>query len=244
MFCTKCGKEINDNSTFCNFCGAPVSNAAKAVPQPAPEQSSAPQSSAPQNSVPQNSAPQYGMPQNGQYPAQPSAPINVSFSLDAKMIGIIRKAVCGVLALLSLLIIIGAIGSMAVAGTLSSSKSSYSALISAASNMQGLYYLARVPAIIAFIVSVLGLGFSIFTKQRSLFAYVCACAGVLLFIFNFVLYGGYVSFAKSSLLSGSPKIGGIIVSGIFLIISSLIMIASSAAIVLNKEDIVNYRPKF
>ena len=241
MFCTKCGKEIDDGAAFCISCGAPVSKStAAAGPMP---QDVTPQAPA-QGAAPLNSAPQYVAPQNGSFPNQ-AAPVNLSISLDEKMIGIIRKALCGVLALLSIMVIIGAIGSMAVAGTLSNpGKASYSALLSAATNMQGLYYLARVPAIIAFSLSVLGLGFSMFTKQRSLFAYVCACAGVLLFIFNFVLYGGYVSFAKSGLLSSSPKIGGIIVSGIFLIIGSLIMIASSAVVILNKEDIVNYKPKY
>ena len=220
MICNKCGKEIDDSATFCIFCGAPVSGDA---PQPTPAQ---------------NSTVQYGA-----SPEQ-SAPINLNITLDAKMIDIIRKVLCGALALLSLLTIIGAIGSMATAGTLTNPKASYTALLSAATSMQGFYYLARVPAIIAFSLSVLGLGFSIFTKQRSLFAYACACAGVLMFIFNFVLYGGYVSFAKTTLLSASPKIGGIVVSGIFLIISSLIMIASSAVVILNKEDIVKYKPKF
>lgn len=46
MFCTNCGKEIIDTARFCNFCGAPVKNAAvppvqpvqqPIYPQPAPE---------------------------------------------------------------------------------------------------------------------------------------------------------------------------------------------------------------
>ena len=180
MFCTKCGKEIEDNSTFCNFCGAPVNNVPNVAVNAAPQQTSV-----------QNSTPQYnagGVFQNDAVPDQPVS-VSLNVDLDAKTIGLIRMILFGVLALLSVLVIIGSIGSMATTSTLADPKASYSAMVSAAASMKVMYYLARVPAIIAFSLSVLGLGFSIFTKQRSLFAYVSACAGVLMFIFNFVMYG-------------------------------------------------------
>lgn len=36
MFCSKCGKEINDDAMFCQFCGTPVAKEAKPVRQPKP----------------------------------------------------------------------------------------------------------------------------------------------------------------------------------------------------------------
>lgn len=256
MFCPNCGKTIDDNATFCGFCGSPTGvapSAPVAEPQPAPQpvipqNTAAPmpqQYVAPQNPVPQGSVPPYAQAQ--QQPAASGA----GFTLDAKMTSIIDKSIRGVLILLSLLIIIGAIGSMAVAGAISTAfKTLDSSVLTAANGAKAFYGLARVPSIIAFVISLGGLGFSIFTKQRSLFSYICAGAGLLLFIFNFVMYGGYVSLITSltfsswtSLLSG-VKTGGIIVASIFLLISALIMAGASVIMILNKEDIIKFKPKY
>ena len=246
MFCSKCGKTIDDNATFCGFCGAPQTPAPQTgAPQYAAPQNNAPQYGAPQNNVPQYGAPQngapqygapqYGAPQNGMYPNQ--AMSGFSLNLEPKLVDIINKSLRGALILLGILTLIGAIGSMGSAGAIVGGN------FLAAMNVEGFYNLARVPAIIAFSLSVLGLGFTIFTKQRSLFSYISAAAGLILFIFNFVMYGGYVTFAKS-LLSLKPNIAGIVVSGIFLIIGALALIAASLVIILKKEDIIKFKPKF
>ena len=266
MFCSKCGKTIDDNAPFCGFCGAPTGvapdAAPSAVPQPAPQPIPKPvpqptdtQNAAPQYTAPQNGAPQYNAPQNGMYQPQPQGQFSSGFSLslDPKMIDIINKALRGALAVLSLLIIIGAIGSMAVAGTISSAFTTGNTSSLTAAGMQAFYNLARVPAIIAFVLSVAGLIFTVVTKQRSLFSYISAGAGLILFIFNFVMYGGYMTLAKSllgalgSLFSGSfsgPNVSGIVVSAIFLLLGALAMIASSAVIIMKKEDIISYKPKY
>ncbi len=262
MFCSKCGKEINDDAAFCVFCGAPVNAApaADSVPQPSEPQMSVPQP-VPQPTAPQpvpqpvesqQSAPQMNAQQpsftqvnnqnvnyNQGQPAQSEQPVsvNLSFSLDQKMIGYINIGLRGVLALLGLLTIIGSIGTMATVGALLGGD------FKAALSIEGFYYLARVPAIIAFSLSVLGAIFTLLTKQRSLFSYISAGVGLILFIFNFVMYGGFMSIVSSA-LSGKPSMGGIVVSGIFLIIGSIAMIACSVIIILKKEDIVPYKPNF
>ncbi len=268
MFCPNCGKTIDDNATFCGFCGAPTGVAASApVAEPQPAQPVIPQNPAPQADVaptpvpqapqapqaPQNTVPQYTAPQP-QYAAPQQTVSGASFSLDAKTIDIINKCIRAALIILSLLIIIGAIGSMAVAGAISSAfKMLDTSGLGAVDNVKTFYGLARVPAIIAFIISIGGLAFTILTKQRSLFSYICAGCGLLLFIFNFVLYGGYVSLWTSLTLSswssllggfGGVKVGGIIVAGIFLLLGALAMIAASLAIILNKEDIIKFKPKY
>lgn len=267
MFCPNCGKTIDDNATFCGFCGSPTGVAAStpvAEPQPAPSpvipqntvpQNTVPQYTAPQNVAPQNIAPQNPMPQ-GSVP--PYAPVQqqptvggAGFSLDAKTTDIINKSIRGALIILSILIIIGSIGSMAVAGAISTAfKTLNTSALGSASDAKAFYDLARVPSIIAFVISAGGLAFTIFTKQRSLFSYICAGAGLLLFIFNFVMYGGYVSLWTSltfsswtSLLTG-VKTGGIVVASVFLLISALIMAAASVIIILKKEDIIKFKPKF
>lgn len=261
MFCSKCGKTIDDNATFCGFCGASTGVAPGAAPNVAPQpvapQPVNPQNGVPQYTAPQNNMPQYGAPQNGMYqqPPQPQQQgqfsSGFSLSLDPKMIDIINKSIRGALALLSVLVIIGAIGSMAVAGSISTAFKT--GITSGLGGIQAFYGLARVPAIIAFVISIAGLVFTVLTKQRSLFSYISAGAGVILFIFNFVLYGGYVTLYKSllgglgSLFSsgsfGGPNISGIVVSGIFLLLGALVMIASSVIIIMNKEDLINYKPK-
>ncbi|MDE6731332.1 MAG: zinc ribbon domain-containing protein [Oscillospiraceae bacterium] len=264
MFCPNCGKTIDDNAPFCGFCGAPTGVAASApAPEPAPAQPVIPQNPVPQNTVPQYTAPQapqasqqaqYTAPQQQYAAPQQQTVGGAGFSLDAKTIDIINKCIRAALILLSILIIIGAIGSMAVAGAISSAfKMLDTSGLGAVTDAKAFYGLARVPAIIAFVISIGGLAFTILTKQRSLFSYICAGVGVLLFIFNFVLYGGYVSLATSlytssfsSLFGGlsGVKIGGIIVAGIFLLLGALAMIAASLAIILNKEDIIKYKPKY
>lgn len=253
MFCSKCGKEINDDAVFCGFCGAPVNAApvTNAVPQESVPQPSVPEPVAPQMSVPQSAAPQtnaqqpaftqvnnqnvnYNAPQGGM-PAQPAQPIsvNLSFKLDQKMIGYINIGLRGVLAILGLLTIIGAIGTMASTGALLKGD------IMAALNIPGFVGLARVPAIIAFSLALLGAIFTALTKQRSLFSYISAGVGVIMFIFNFVLLGGFSSLVS---FTSKPNMGGIVVAGIFLIISALAMIACSAVIILKKEDIIPFKP--
>lgn len=263
MFCSKCGKTIDDNAPFCGFCGAPTGVASTpAAPQPAP-QPVIPQNTVPQNTMPQNNVPQYGAPQNPQgnvpqygAPQQPQQQYGggFSFSLDAKTTDIINKSIRSALIVLSILIIIGAIGFMAVAGGLASAfKTGNTAGLMAAGGVEHFYNLSRVPAIIAFVISIGGLVFTMLTKQRSLFSYISVGAGLLLFIFNFVMYGGYVSFANSILTGGLSslfggvggiKVGGIIVAGIFLLIGAIAMIACSAVIMLKKEDIIKYKPKY
>lgn len=261
MFCPNCGKTIDDNATFCGFCGAPTGVAASAPvaeqpAQPVIPQNPVPQYTAPQNTVPQYTAPQTPVPQGSvpQYamPQQPAAG-GATISLDAKTTNIINKSIAAALIILSILVIIGAIGSMAVAGAISSALRNLStSSLNSVGNPKAFYNLARVPSIIAFCFSVGGLVFSMLTKQRSLFAYISAGAGLLLFIFNFVLYGGYVTLLNSiynasfsSLFGGitGVNIGGVVVAGIFLLIGALTMIASSLVIILNKEDIIKFKPK-
>ncbi|MCI5578270.1 MAG: zinc ribbon domain-containing protein [Oscillospiraceae bacterium] len=232
MFCSKCGKTIDDNATFCGFCGAPTNNATNAVMNGAPQQN-APQSDIPQPTNPtQQAAPQYGAPQ---YNAQPVS-TGFKLNLDPKMVDIINKALRGLLALLGLLTLIGAIGSWASIGAMlgHASKYHYGSTFNAAYALYNFSNLARIPAILAFVFSGLGVAFTILTKQKSLFSYIAAGSGILMFIFNFVMLGSFYSLA----------VGGIIVSSIFLIISALAMIASSVIIIMKKEDIIPFKPKF
>lgn len=48
MFCSKCGKQIPDDSTFCPFCGNAVAQAAPSTPEP---RRAAPQQTAPEAQV-------------------------------------------------------------------------------------------------------------------------------------------------------------------------------------------------
>ncbi len=251
MFCSKCGKEINDDSTFCGFCGAPVNAVpvTNGAPQDIIPQPTVPQPNAPQMSVPQPNGQQpsftqvnnanvnYNAPQGG-IPNQPAQPVsvNLNFKLEPKLIDYINKGLRAVLVVLSLLTIIGSIGTMASMGSLLNGN------FMAALNVPGLVGLARVPAIIAFSLSVLGVVFTVLTKQRSLFSYISAGVGIIMFVFNFVLLGGFSSLINLS--SGKMSMGGIVVAGIFLIISSLTMIACSVIIILKKEDIVPIKPNF
>ena len=314
MFCPKCGKEIDDNATFCGFCGTPLKSeinevsvgAPQTVPQPTVSQMTAPQAAVPQPTAPQMTAPQAAIPQPtapqmtapqaavpqptapqmtapqaavpqptapqmtapqapifqqttpqgvtqfGAPQATPSAGFNLN--LAPKTIDLINKVIRGALVLLSLLILIGSIGTMASAGSVVSVFSGNTAAAElGAKSLIPFMNLARVPAIIAFSLSVLGLVFTILTKQKSLFSYVCAGVGVIMFVFNFVMYGGALSFGTSLYSSAfsamlgvadTPSIGGIVVGGIFLIICAVAMAVASLVILLNKESIVKFRPKY
>lgn len=194
MFCSKCGKEIDNNATFCQFCGNPINAAA-------------------------NSVPQYNAPQNNGIQNQP---VSVGFSLNLapNVANLVRKVLFGILGVLGILVLIGSIGTMATFNSLMNGK------LSAARALYSFYGLARVPAILTFSFSVLGAIYTYITKQNSLISYISAGIGLLMFIFNFVLYG-------------ANGIGGVNVSCIFLLLGALAMIASAAAVILNKEDILN-----
>ncbi len=79
MFCLQCGKEISDNSTVCQFCGAVQPQAQQApvqTPEQAPQQApySAPQQTpygAPQQGYQPQQTP-YQAPYQGQYNTQPA----------------------------------------------------------------------------------------------------------------------------------------------------------------------------
>lgn len=242
MFCSKCGKIIDDNATFCGFCGAPANNAAEAVtngapqgvPQPTSTQNSAPQFGAPQNSAPQfdavqNSAPQFGTPQ--------TSTGRFSLNLAPNVVDMINKILRGVLVLLAVMMLVGSIGSIATIGTANSGNSNdpfglLKAMIAFAN-------LARVPAIISFVLALAGAVFAYLTKQRSLFSYIAGGVGVIMFIFNFFL----VKFSNfMSMITASAGVG--IVGAIFLLISAVLMIACSVIILMKKEDIIKFKPKF
>lgn len=220
MFCSKCGKTIDDNAAFCSFCGNVISGAAPSapvevppqqqvpqqqVPQQAPQYSapqqqapqySAPQQQAPQYSAPQQPAPQYGTPQQqtpqqGQYGYAQQAP-----TLTPAMINIINMVLKGALAILAILILIGAIGSLASIGSLKSSVENegffgFSKIYQKAQNMGNFVNLAKVPAIIAFSFATVDLVFMLLTKRKSKLTYANFGIGVILFTFNFVLSGNF-----------------------------------------------------
>lgn len=267
MFCSKCGKTIDDNATFCSFCGNTVTNAAasapvEAAPQTAAPQQAAPQYSAPQQAAPQQAAPQYGAPQQGApqygapqqgapqygapqqaapqygapqqgvpqygapqgqygYPAQPGP------TLTPAAINAINMILKGILAVLGLLILIGSIGSLASLGALKHNVNAGKSLV----NFMGL---ARVPAIIAFSFIVIDVVFMLLTKQKSILTYVNAGIGVILFTFNFVMYG--------SVYGADPSDSAFIVASVFLLVGSVALIASTMITLLKKEQLL-FRPR-
>lgn len=233
MFCSKCGKTIDDNATFCSFCGATQTPAAQnaapqqAAPQQGVPQYGAPQQGAPQYGAPQQGAPQYGAPQ-GQYgyPAQPAP------TLTPASMNVINMIFKGVLAVLGILVLIGAIGSLASLGA-GENATTIDAQNKAIKAIQDFVGLARVPAIIAFSFAVVDAVFTFATKQRSVLTYVNAGIGVILFTFNFVMYG--------SLNDGSKS--GFIVAGVFLLIGSVALLISTALTLLKKEQLL-FRPKY
>ena len=253
MFCSKCGKTIDDNATFCGFCGAPANNAAETVtngtpqgvpqPTPTPTQNNVPQYGAPQNNAsqfgaPQNSAPQFGAPQFG---APQTSAGGFSLNLAPNVVEMINKILRGVLALLAVMILIGSIGPMASIGAVKNT-SSMSSGLSALKGLIAFVNLARVPAIISFILALAGAVFAYLTKQRSLFAYIAAGAGVIMFIFNFFLAKFSNILAMISVTESS--FGVATVGSVFLLLSAVVMIACSVIILMKKEDVINFKPKF
>lgn len=210
MFCTKCGKEIDDNATFCKFCGTALNGAAPAAPQQAPVQ---------------NSMPQYGAPQNG---APQSTAGGFSLNLAPNVIDLINKILRGSIALVALLTLIGAIGTLGTTGSILSNPFS---AITGAVTLYNFMMLLRVASIIAFSLSVAGCVFTVMTKQRSLFSYISAAIGVLIFIFQFILFG-------------APGVGVVIVFSILLILLAAALVGASMVIILKKEDIIKFKPKF
>ncbi len=278
MFCSKCGKTIDDNATFCSYCGNTVNNAASSAPvettpqnaapqqaapqysapqQAAPQYSapqqaapqySAPQQAAPQYGAPQQAAPQYGAPQQGApqygapqqgvpqygvpqgqygYPAQPGP------TLTPAAKNIINMIFKGSLAILGLLILIGAIGSLASLGA-GENASTYTAQLKAYESLKNFMGLARVPAIIAFSFAVIDAVFTYLTKQKSMLTYINAGIGVILFVFNFVMYG--------CVSSEDGTKGGFIVACVFLLIGSVALMISTMITLLKKEQLL-FRPR-
>lgn len=206
MFCSKCGKEIENGAAFCKFCGNSLNTAT-------------------------NSAPQYGAPQNGGYQNQPIVS-GFALNLAPNVIDIIKKVLFGILGLLGILVLIGAIGNMATVGAIMNGD------YMAAMSLQDFFYLARVPAIIAFIFSAILIAFTYLAKQNRLFPFIAGGAGVVLFVFNFVLYGGYMSLTFGTSYSAKPNIAGIIVPCVFLLLGALVMIGAAVLVILKKEYIV------
>lgn len=203
MFCTKCGKTIDDNAPFCGFCGAPTGVASDAAPQQAP------QPAAPQNNVPQYGAPQQGMYQQSQPQYGASNPNGAVLNLSQNNINWIKLGLLGVIAILSLLVLIASISVLSTTG------SAYSGNFLVALKLPGLITFARVSAILCFSFSVLGVVFTVLVKQPWKLLYVCAGISVVMFVFNFVL-GGWMN---------AMSIAPIIVSGIFLILCASSMLS-------------------
>lgn len=268
MFCSKCGKTIDDNATFCSFCGNTVTNAAasapveaapqtaapqqaapqysapqQAAPQQAAPQQAAPQQAAPQQAAPQYGAPQYGAPQQGapqygapQYGApqgQYGYPAQTGPVLTPAARNIINMLFKGSLAILGLLILIGAIGSLASLGA-GENATTYSAQLKAYESLRNFIGLARVPAIIAFSFAVIDAVFTFLTKQKSVLTYINAGIGVILFTFNFVMYGCFSSDDGSK--------AGFIVASVFLLVGSVALIISTMITLLKKEQLL-FRPR-
>lgn len=202
MFCIKCGKEIEDNSTFCKFCGASVGstdNAAESAPQPV-----------------QTGAAQPVM--NGFY-----------LNLAPNVVDLINKILRGAIAVVGLLVLIASIGTLATTASVFSNpfSASYNSLLA----LYNFMILLRVASIIAFSLSVAGCVFTIMTKQRSLFSYISAAISVLIFVFHFIVFA-------------ANGMGVVIVFCIFQILLSIALIGASVIIIMNKEDIIKFKPKF
>ena len=234
MFCTKCGKQIDDSSTFCNFCGAPVTNSAgaapQAVPQPTPTQSAPPQFGAPQNDAPQFSTPQ-------------GVSGGAGLNLAPNVVDLINKILRGILLLLAVLVLIGSIGTLASVGKASSGNTT--SVTSSFNLLKGLIAfsnLARIPAIISFVLAAGGAVFAFLSKQRSLFAYIACGFGLIMFIFNFFLVK--FSSLRAMITLTKSSFGAAIVGSIFLLISAVGMIVCSLVIILKKEDMIPFRPNF
>ena len=201
MFCIKCGKEIEDNSTFCKFCGAAVSNAGNGA------------AGAPQSVQPGAFQPMAG---------------GFSLNLAPNIVDMINKLLRGAIAIVGLLVLIGSIGTL---GTTSSAMSNLYAGLNTLRALYNFMVLMRVASIIAFSLTIAGCVFTILTKQRSLFSYISAGIGTLIFIFHFIVFG-------------AGSFGVVVVFCIFLILLSIALIGASVIIIMNKENIVNFKPKF
>lgn len=209
MFCTKCGKTIDDNAPFCSYCGAPTGKSAEPVtngaaqeiyPQQTAPQQAAPQ--APQYGAPQ--APQYGAPQAPQYGA-PQAPqygnpnsAGAVLKLAPNIVNWIKIGLLGVIAIVSLLVLIGSIVTLASVGAMFSG--SLSGIYSAATSLYGAMVMVRVTAIICFVFCVVGVAFKFLANQNWNLIFICAALGVLIFVFNFVLFSEAVIFAGIMLI--------------------------------------------
>lgn len=258
MFCPNCGKTIDDNAPFCGFCGATTGVAASA-PAPAselqPAQPVIPQNPAPASPAPQNTVPQYAAPQNPvpQYAAAPKPASSFKLNLDPQVASFIRMAISAILAVLAVLVLIGSIGTLATLGKINSYMTYYGdledlAAIRLIDNLLVFVNLARTPAIISFGLAVCGAVVAYTSKQKIMFPCISAGVGLIMFVFNFLLvqvssmYALYKMVANSvlSYLTGSSSVsfGAPIVGSIFLLISSLLMIACSAIVLLKKESIV------
>ena len=213
MFCTKCGKQIDDNSTFCNFCGAPINNGAQpAMPQQAPTQQ-APVQQAPV----QSSAPQYATPK-----AAGGAVLNLPSNIDA----IIQIGLKGAIAISALLVIIGCIGSMGSLGSMvknafGSLFGSSSGLMKSAQALYGFLVLIRVSAILTFVFTVSGAVYTVLTKQKQKAAYICAVFGTLIFIFHFIMFG----------IAMGAVLGGVVAFGIIIMLLAVTLISMSVYVV-------------
>lgn len=172
MLCSKCGKMIDDNAPFCGFCGEPTGDTPDAAPQ-------------------QQSQPQYAA----------SNSTGSGLNLSQNNINWIKLGLLGVIAILSLLVLIASIC------VLSNTGAGLKGNIYSALKLPGLITFARVSAILCFSFSVLGVVFTILVKQPWKLLYVCAGISVVMFIFNFVM-GSWLN---------AMSIAPIIISGIFLL---------------------------
>lgn len=230
MFCSKCGKTIDDNAPFCGFCGAPTGKSAETVTNGAPQatapQPAAPQQAAPQQpsafgfGAPQGTAPQYGAPQAPQYGAAGSS--GSFMNLSPSITNWIKLGLLGVIGLMSLLVLIASITTLATTGAV------FSGDIFKALKLPGAISFSRVTAIICFSFCVLGVVFTVLSKQQWKLMYMCGGIGVIMFVFNFILGAGLSSDGPAPL----------IVSSIFLLISASAMLS-----VIARAVVKNFIPK-
>ena len=211
MFCTKCGKENDNNATFCKFCGAPIGNAAAAAPQ------SAPQPTPVQNS----SAPQYIAPQ---------ATGGASLNLSSNTVDLIDLILRGAFAIVGILVIIGCIGTMGTTGSIA--KNALGSLFGGGDKLvklvKALYnfvVLIRVAAIITFCLAIADVAFTFVTNRKALTSFVSGGIGALIFIFHFILFG----------LASGAVLGGAIAFGVILILLSIALVGISVFVALKNS---------
>lgn len=163
---------------------------------------------------------------------QPGAaqPIIIGFSLNLapNVVDMINKLLRGAVAIVGLLVLIGSIGTLGItASVMSNPHKGINTLLA----LYNFMMLLRVSSIIAFSLTIAGCVFTIMTKQRSLFSYISAALSTLIFIFHFIVFG-------------ASGFGVVIVFSIFLILLSIALMGASVIIIMNKENIVNFKPKF